>query len=240
MGKLSTSRYSSTLLLSVLCLALVFALYYYVVLPKKDEEKQLQQSVNVLQTEVTDLQGRIALIQQQNVAALENTYALRKKVPQSRMMQELLLAIEEIEYVSDSKMLTVSFNNYDSLVMSSSLEDPSVADEVVVNDVQADAGTEEQGAGTTEVPVEEVPVSSVMRENLPPELKMVTFSMNFEAPERENIEAFVKELEQLERVMRIDTINYNLLGEADMLAENPVDLTTATVQVTTFYYEGES
>ncbi|MER2189607.1 MAG: potassium transporter [Solibacillus sp.] len=234
---------SSTLLLIIVILLLLFALYYYVILPKKQEEERLQQSVNQVQSDVTALQENIRILVEEQEYVEENTYAMRKKLPPNRMMQQLLLDIEEIEYLSESKVLAVNFNNYDSVVNASTLQDPNVQQVPAEADVVADGTAEEntdnvESQEQTDV-TEEVPVSTVTHETLPAELKMVTFNMNVEAPDRKNIEAFVKELENLERVMRIDSISYNLLGESDLLEEQLYDLTTAVVQVTTFFYEGE-
>lgn len=238
MNKLSTNR-SSFILVVIIILLLLFALYYYVVLPKQQEENRLQQSVNQVQTEVTALQENINVLVNDQQYVETNTYIMRQKVPADRMMQQLLLDIEEIEYVSDSKVLAINFNNYDSLVNASDIQDPSAtqpAEETGEAAEEATAnGEEEAQVDVTET----VPVSSVAREALPAELKMVTFNMNVEAPDRTNIEMFVKELEELERVMRIDSISYNLMGESDQLEEQMYDLTTAVVQVTTFFYEGE-
>lgn len=231
---------SNLILIAVIILLLLFALYYYVVLPKQQERDQLQQSVNQVQAEVSALQENINLLVNNQQYVEENTYLMRQKLPPNRMMQQLLLDIEEIEYVSDSKVLAINFNNYDSLVNASNIQDPGATEPEtdVAGDV-AEAETENVEEEAQVNVTETIPVSSVASEALPPELKMVTFNMNVEAPERKNIEEFVKELENLDRVMRIDSISYTLMGESDLLEEQLFDLTTAVIQVTTFFYEGE-
>lgn len=235
MNKLSGGKNSGILLVTALIAALLFAGYYYVVLPKKTEVEQVQQSVSRLQMGVSTLQDKIELIKQQEEYIATNIYGLRKKVPQNKMLLELLLNLEEIEYISRAKVLSVNFNNYDSLVLDSELGDPNPS--VAPTDSQVDdigeLTIEEQ-----EIQSEQAPVSSISKGNLPAELKMITFNVNIETPSRKNLETFVKELELLERVMRIDTIDYTLAGEVDTFAENASDITTATIQVTTFYYEG--
>lgn len=241
MNKLSNNR-SSIILVAIIIFLLLFALYYYVVLPKQQERDRLEQSVNAVQAEVTALQENINLLVNEQQYEETNMYAMRQKLPMNRMMQQLLLDIEEIEYVSDSKVLAISFNNYDSLVNASNLQDPNVVQPATEAAVAGEVAQGDESIENIEEPAdvtETVPVSSVARETLPQELKMVTFNMNIEAPDRENIEDFVKELEGLERAMRIDSISYRLMGESDQLEEQLYDLTTAVVQVTTFFYEGE-
>ena len=65
----------------------------------------------------------------------------------------------------------------------------------------------------------------------------MTFEVGVESPNAENLQQFMKEIEQLERVMHIDTIEYALPGEENTFATDASDIVTATIQVTTFYYE---
>jgi len=50
---------------------------------------------------------------------------------------------------------------------------------------------------------------------------------------------FLKEVEKLERVMKIDTIKMSLPGEKEKLDKEADTIIKATVQITTFYYEGQ-
>lgn len=172
MNQLSGGKNSSLLLLTALVAALLFAIYYYIVLPKQDEVSSMQSSVSSLQTEVASLQEQIALVQDEQNQTASNTFELRKKVPQDRAMIELLLNIEEIEFVSESRIVSLDFNNYDSLVADSTLQDPNQvepvegegtaeATEVVNGEVPTAEATETTEEATTP------PVSTIAREALP-------------------------------------------------------------------------
>jgi len=50
---------------------------------------------------------------------------------------------------------------------------------------------------------------------------------------------FIQELESLDRIMHVDAINYSLLGEEAEFEEDVTDTVNASIQVTTFYYDGE-
>lgn len=78
----------------------------------------------------------------------------------------------------------------------------------------------------------------ISEHDLPPELKMLTFELKITANEEARIERFIKEIEQFERVMRIDAISYTLPGEDAQIDQNTLSV-TASVRVTAFYYEGE-
>ena len=67
---------------------------------------------------------------------------------------------------------------------------------------------------------------------------MLTFVIGLASPDFEHLVDFVKEIEKLERIMHIDIIEFSLPGEEDEFAEEPQKSIKATIQVTTFYYEG--
>lgn len=225
MNKLKDEKNSGVLFLLVLGVALLFAVYYYVVLPKKEDVSVIQNSITTLQSEVFKIQEQITIAKSDASDIASDTFALRKKLPQDRAMTELLLSIEEIEFVSESRILSLDFNNYDTTVVDSTLQEPSQLEAMV------------EGMETGEV--DTAPVSEIAQEALPVDLKMLTFSVNVESPNAEKFTLFLKELESLERVMRVDTIDYSLPGEENEFAEDKSAIVLATIQVTTFYYEGE-
>ncbi|MEG0451257.1 MAG: potassium transporter, partial [Lysinibacillus sp.] len=125
MNQLSGGKNSGLLLLVAFLLAVLFALYYYVVQPKKAEVAHAESAVNQLQGDVSSLKENIAILEEKNDQETVNEFTLRQKVPQQRAMKELLLSIEEIEFIAQTRVLALEFNNYDSLVVESTLEDPN-------------------------------------------------------------------------------------------------------------------
>ena len=232
MNSISSSKNGTLLIVIALAMALLFAMYYYIVKPKQDEEQMIRSEINSLHTEIAVLEETIATDQSQQSETNANEFALRKKVPDNREIDELILSIEEIQYVTDSRIQSIEFNNYDALVSSSGLQDPLSASET-------EEGTATESADQTEdVEVsEELPVSTIAVETLPPSLKLVTFNINVAAPNDVNLLQFIEEIEKKERVMRIDIIDFVLPGEEDQFTEETSEIVTANIQVTTFYYE---
>ena len=240
--KLSSSKNSGPILIVILVGVLLFAIYYYVLLPKQDEADMMESSVNSLRSEISTLNEQITSIKEGQSNGSSNEFSLRKKLPDNREIDELLLNIEEIEYVSGSRIQSINFNNYDSLVSASSLTDPHSVTETEENTEGQTEASEEQTTETattseTEESVTTTPVSTIAVESLPPNLKLITFNVDVESPNHDKLKQFIKEIERLERVMHIDTVGYNLPGEENTFAENASDIVAATIQVTTFYYE---
>ena len=239
--QLSGGKNTGPLLITALLLALIFAVYYYVLTPKLDEVKAKESSVSTLNQEITSLQEQIALVEETQQSSAINNLTLRKKVPQTRAIEKVLLNIAEIEAVTGTLVESISFNNYDSLVLDSSITDPNapVVDEGAAQDVPAtngDQSTEEE----TEITTDELPVSTIAKESLPAALKLVTFSIDIAALDMKSLNSYLEEIEKIERIMKIDALDISLPGEEDKFQEDADPTVTATLQVTTFYYEGEN
>ena len=219
----SGNKNSSLLLVIALVAALLFAFYYYVVLPKKEELNSTQNTISSTRTEIRSMQEQIAKLE--NEQAIEtNIFSLRKRLPQSREIDQLLLNIEEIEYVSGTRVLNINFNNYDSLVSESMKQEQTAPEENT-------EGEEEEGEE------KETPISSIDISTLPSELKLITFVLDVEAPDYNSLLTFIEEIENLERIMHIDALNFELPGEESVI-QNEEATVTVSVQVTTFYHEG--
>lgn len=236
--QLSSGKNSGPLLVTALVLVLLFAVYYYVVLPKQDEAEIKQSTVDTLNSEISTMKEQIALIEGDNDGAVSNEFAVRKKLPESRKIDELLLSFEEIEYISNSRIVGISFNNYDSLVSASGLADPNANTEGnQMDDALEEAPVEGAADESADQQGESIPVSTMSAEALPANLKLITFQLDIESPDDEQLQQFIKEIEALERVMHIDTIEYSLPGEEDTLMNDASTIVSASIQVTTFYFE---
>lgn len=247
--KRSMSKNSTPLLLSVLVLVLLFALFYYIVKPKMDEASALASNVDTLESEVSSLQEQIALAQAEQEKEISNEFAIRKLLPDNREIDELLLNFEEIEFVTGTRINSIAFNEYDTLVSGSTLKDPNhkeeaegeIADSAESNEGQNEPeenDTENNAASSNEDNSEVAPpVTTIATETLPQNLRLLTYSIDIEAPDAEKLLLFIKEVERLERVMHVDMISYSLPGEEDEDTAEELETVSITLQVTTFYFE---
>ncbi|MFJ7661153.1 potassium transporter [Lysinibacillus sp. NPDC097162] len=235
---MTSSKNSAILLLTALVAALLFALYYYLLTPKLEEVEAKERDVSALQQEIATIQEQIAALDTIQQSHGVSVLSLRKKVPQTRAIEGVIRNIEEIEAVTGTRVEAVEFNNYDSLVMDSSIIDPnSPANEEQA--VTAQQPTENSEQADSEEGDNALPTSTIAKESLPAELKLVTFSIDVVAIDTKAMLEFLKEIEKIERVMKIDTLDITLTGEEAVFEEDADSSIKATVQVTTFYYEGE-
>lgn len=227
----------SVVLLIFLLIAVIFvAGYYYLVLPKKEEVAMKETSVLSLQTEIASLEQQTSMLEGEVLEEEDSVYILRKKVPENRAIDQLLLSIQEIELITNSRADNITFNNYDGLVAESGL---NVPEEEVVEETETEQTEAAETTDTTEAVTEEPPVSPIASEAMPPSLKLITVSLDIRSENYESLKNFLKELEASERVTRIDSIDFGLLGESGDLDEDASEVTSASVQITTFFYDGE-
>ncbi|MEK5333696.1 potassium transporter [Lysinibacillus sp. FSL W8-0992] len=235
---MTSSKNSAILLLTALVAALLFALYYYLLTPKLEEVEAKERDVSALQQEIASIQEQITALDTVQQSHGVSMLSLRKKVPQTRAIEGVIRNIEEIEAVTGTRVEAVEFNNYDSLVMDSSIIDPnSPANEEQA--VTAQQPTENSEQADSEEGDNALPTSTIAKESLPVELKLVTFSIDVVAIDTKAMLEFLKEIEKIERVMKIDTLDITLTGEEAVFEEDADSSIKATIQVTTFYYEGE-
>ncbi|MFJ5768470.1 hypothetical protein [Psychrobacillus sp. NPDC093180] len=261
MNELVSNKRTAFILIVALVVVLLGAVYYFVLQPLKDERASKEISVQVLQGEVAALKEEYSSAQSEEDSS-ENTFFLKTQVPLTRELNELIRSIEEVELLSDSKILSVEFNNYDGTLEESQLlpETPVENEETEAegNDVPTeDTTTEETNETTeemtdettsTETPTdettgeasEEPPVSPVSEIVLPEKLKLITFNISILAKNYDQLVLFVEEVENLKRIYRVDQVILSAPGEEQLLDEDQEDDIAATIQLTTFYHDEQA
>ncbi len=213
------------LLIGILALVILGALYYYVVYPKIEQKKSVADSIGHLTIENRQLEEEISAYDKTEDEPV-NTFELRKKLPENRNVSELLLSLEEVEFVSEANIQSISFNNYDGLVSESGYG------------VTLEEDLDE--AEKTEEDDEDVPETKIDIESLPAALKLLSFSLQVEVQDYQHLLTFIKEIEAIERIKRIEDISFSQGGEAELEAIDADKTMIVTLQVTTFYSEAEA
>lgn len=227
------------ILLGILALLILGALYYYILYPKIERSNQVADSIQRLSTEKSQLEQEIKSYYELDVEEV-NTFALRKKLPETRAVSELLRSLEEVELVSGANIQSIAFNNYDGLVSESGYgltdEESETGDSDIdeINRVQEER-REKEGLDSEEE--EDVPETKIDIDALPATLKLLSFSMQVDVQDYDHLLEFVKEIESLERIKRIEDISFSKGGEAELEVIDANESMTVTLQVTTFYSE---
>lgn len=253
------------LFIGIILFLLLGLLYFYLIMPLKDDANAAEQNVKQLETEVEALENRL---NQNESDQPENTAKLEKKMPLSRQLDELILSLQEIEMVSGSQIASINFNNYDGGLTeadgtnenneSTEGTDEATADDTNNNDELTDSKDDPTMNETDENQSDEQATEDKKNEdngsdtndeneqatnetvtNLPTNVKLITINLSVTSPDFEHFQLFLQELEKLERITRVDTLTFTKPAERELLYEKDgSQAVTADVQITTFYYNG--
>lgn len=226
-------------LLGLIAFLLLGAGYYYVIIPKGEARTQKTNSINQLEVENSALENQVATL---SVGSPDETndFELRNKLPMNRELDNLLHTINEVELMSESQIVSIAFNNYDEEVSQSifaSQKDEEEADVEAEEKVDVDTDTEVEDAEVDDEVDETKPVTPIDTELLPDELKLISLNIVLSVLDYDHLLKFLNEVEEVERVIRIDSVNFSKSGEEKMAQENPDERITVSVQLTTFYSE---
>lgn len=228
MNELVSDKKTAYILISALVVVLLGAVYYFVLHPLKNEKESKEVSIEVLQGEVAALKEEYSSSQLQDDST-ENAFYLKTQVPLTRELNELIRSIEEVELLSESKILSVEFNNYDGTI-----EDAQLLPETSEENTETETKSEDV---LTDEPSEEPPVSPVAEASLPERLKLITFNISILTKNYDSLVLFVEEIEHLKRIYRVDQITLSASGEEQLLDEGAVKNIAAKIQLTTFYHD---
>lgn len=228
MNELVSDKKTAYILISALVVVLLGAVYYFVLHPLKNEKQSKEVSIEVLQGEVAALKEEYSSSQLQDDST-ENAFYLKTQVPLTRELNELIRSIEEVELLSESKILSVEFNNYDGTI-----EDAQLLPETSEENTETEPQSEDV---LTDEPSEEPPVSPVAEASLPEKLKLITFNISILTKNYDQLVMFVEEIEHLKRIYRVDQITLLAPGEEQLLDKEAVNNIVAKIQLTTFYHD---
>ncbi|WP_427137097.1 potassium transporter [Psychrobacillus psychrodurans] len=228
MNELVSDKKTAYILISALVVVLLGAVYYFVLHPLKNEKESKEVSIEVLQGEVAALKEEYSSSQLQDDST-ENAFYLKTQVPLTRELNELIRTIEEVELLSESKILSVEFNNYDGTI-----EDAQLLPETSEENTETEPQSEDV---LTDEPSEGPPVSPVAEASLPEKLKLITFNISILTKNYDQLVMFVEEIEHLKRIYRVDQITLLAPGEEQLLDKEAVNNIAAKIQLTTFYHD---
>lgn len=230
-------RKSLVILIIVILFLLLGLAYFYWIMPMKDEANAAKTNVELLESDIQILQSQLDNLESDQTDIVENQFVLERKMPLDRSIDDLILSLQEIEFVSGTRIENISFNNYDvGLTEADQVfenEEVETEEETSRDELLEDTETENLEEPT------EPPVSDVV-EDLPANVKLITINLSVISPNFEQFEVFLQEVEKLERITRVDTLSFSQPGEQELLnLDGEVADTTVTieVQLTTFYYD---
>ncbi|RAP74743.1 hypothetical protein [Paenibacillus montanisoli] len=211
---------NAALALLFVLLGVAFAMTYSFVIhaPSKELEQTKQQLEQEKQL-LAAVDER--LVKQQG--ELQSTLNLQRKLPVEPLIDQYLLDLEKVELLSGSQLQNIGISEGDAAAL---FANPNAA---AAANVQTDTGGNQEAQGTTQEAqpqAEQTPDASAV--------KRLTFSLSVNTPDYSHMLKFVKKLEELQRVSKIDSFSFTG-GQESAGAVPGGSGMKFTVTVSTFY-----
>lgn len=238
MNKFLEEKKTFIYFLIVLLFLLLVLFYVYSVLPIKKDEATAKEDVKNLENEIKILEAKLENLSE---GGKENSEKLERRVPNKRLVDQLLLSIQEAEYMSESYVKSITFTNYDGIVS----ENEEIKENTAQNsengtetDEQNNNSQTESDGKTNQKPSSEENAPEIINDpNKPENLKTITFTLEIISPDFDHFLKFLQELEKLERINKVDSLTFRKRGEKEILFEDAPELIAAQIQLTTFYHK---
>ncbi|KZM56337.1 hypothetical protein NSQ61_15285 [Aeribacillus sp. FSL K6-1121] len=231
--------------LIILLFLLIGVVYMYTVKPLKDDVALAQLDANQLEVEMKQLEAQL---NKSKTDKEENTAQLEKKMPLSRNMDQLLLDLQEAEYVSGSQIQNISFQDEQTLSESELLSENNKTDTNDTNEnkeqnesAEMESATNQSENENTDAPSNQSENQSASNESTEKEkyknVKLITFNLSVVSPDFKHFLQFLQEIEKLERITRVDVLSFTKPGEKELLEDETNQTITMEIQLTTFYFD---
>ncbi|ETT82464.1 hypothetical protein MKZ08_05625 [Viridibacillus sp. FSL R5-0477] len=232
MNSLGSNEKSAYILIGILVITILGAIFYYAVYPKMEESNSLKYQIADMKKEAATLDEQLDIMKEEQKANEKSMSELKTKVPLDRDLSNVINAIEQVELVSETNVIDITFNNYDETV-----KETIQMEETSTNKEPQNQASSDNVNGNDESETSVTPVSPIASSSLPEKLKLISMTLSINAKDKKEIRAFLKEVEVLPRIMRIDSVEYEI-PNTDVQSSGADEAHEATVQLTVFYYEG--
>lgn len=204
------------LIIAVVFVSAVVYAYLQVYQPLVKDTKQIESSIATVTNEVSTL-GATKKVD--TTELLTNTANLQKKLPVAELADQFVILLEKAEVASGSRIMSIAFNKGDNTDTAAN----NTAEQNLSQAVQNAAGSTSSASQTT--------TTTTTTTALPAGVKKLTATLSVEAPSYLELEAFIKELEALPRITKVDSLSFSGVAEGDKS-----NVLTYTVVASTYYY----
>lgn len=215
-----TRRYLiATVVLVAMLIGLAFGSYQFLLQPKKIVLQQKQAELQLVEEELEIIGNRVMQLKERIVI---HSLDMQKEVPVKPLLDQLLLDIDRAEYLSNSRVSSVGVASTEEEVsFEATRTDEEDGEDDEIDEREAVEGEEAE--------------ETIIEKDLPRGMQMIRLSIQAEADHYLDIEKFIDVLQTMQRVIRVDSINFS--GGSEITAvEDDINPISYSVNVTAFYY----
>lgn len=212
------------LIISIIFLLVTAALasvYLYFIKPVR---ASLQTAESVLKQEEALLSTVEASINNKQENAFQGTMQLQKKLPVEPLLEQFLLDLEKAEIISGSFITSMSFGDKGTNEATDLVEEYLKETQVLL-----EGNTEESDDVT------QAGQNATIEGIIPEGIKRLTVNLTVKSPSYFELEAFIKALEDLRRITKVDELSFS--GNEELVTtDSTVEHLTYTLTVSAFFF----
>lgn len=217
-----TSRNKIIASLSIIIFLLIAGLgylYWFQFLPMQEQISSLKSAIRNEETLLSQIEDNQQKGEDGEI--IKQTAGLQKKLPVAPLLDQFILDLERAEVSSGSLITSFAFNDNNSIPEKRTLEET--------------AAQNDEGSLITESNPGEANGAASDNASYPEGVEKLTVSMVVEAPSYFGLEAFIKEIEEMPRITKIDQLSFTGNKEVQE-AEVLITKLVYSITVSTFYY----
>ena len=250
----------SLILLASMLFVLALVLFFMLLRPLLvDYEKEVHQ-IDSLNEEITLLETQIESLQETSDDFNVDQLILENKIPTERELDEYILALQQLELHTESKIETIQFT-YDSNITTdepieeeisdvdandeSEVSTVNPTDEEVANadvydddDFPDDVEETEQNESEEVDEISEPTIDPVILSEKPDQLHVMTVRISVASPDFDEFIELLKLIETSERISIVTNLEFTKPTEQDLyFGDGPSEEVPFDAEITTFYYK---
>lgn len=223
----------SLILLTVMLFILALVLYFILLRPLLADYKSEEKKITDLENEIQLLEAQINNLKESSDDVDLEQLILENKVPSERELDEYILALQQLELYTESRIDSIDFT-YDSSFQIDVVEE--VEDEFESTEQVSDE-TEGEEAETESEETSQPTIDPVLLNEKPEQLQVMTVRISAVSPDFDQLIELLKIIENNERISIVTKLDFTKQTEMDLyFAEDPSSTIPFEAELTTFYY----
>lgn len=232
----------SLILLAIILFLLAVVLYFMVLRPLQTEYKNERNAINDLNHEIQLLEAQIQQLQEASQTTSLEQLILENKIPSERELDEYILALQQLELHTESRIETIEFKYDSNLDVAAEEEQEETSDNEAGNEerevaVESDVNEEESDEEDETEENTVTPDPQLLNEK-PDQLQVLTVSIEAISPNFDELIELLKLIENNQRISIVTSLEFTKPAEeAIYFSDDPTDIIPFEAVLTTFYYQ---
>lgn len=228
------------LLLGLIFLLLI-VIYFMFFQPLMKESKAKENELSQLESDIQVLKAKIENADKHKVEGEDiESIKLAKRLPLDPETEKLILTLEAIESISNSRFDNITFSYNGSVPERAAENDEENGGEQESNqegeEIESNPEDEENAEEEAGEPQEPV----IDLQDKPENLQVIQISMDVTSPDYDHFQIFIQEIEKQERMMFVGSLDFQKPAEQELIInEEPTEIIVANVNIVTFFYDQE-